>query len=182
MTQQHKARLAALHCGCFYWHVRRYSREAFYEPISVYLVTLTLWAYSLYTSQASPTHDQAGNSSDNAGPPLPTQAGPTGQLSTPVEDPRCIIYAEDDDDREPTFIRLDRPADDELVVLFVKKGRPATMAAHIAGVGNIYASQGPARILREGRKIVEQVSIAWGRTSRQVSILEAMDGATRSRP
>jgi len=52
--RQRKARLATLHCGCISWHIRRYRRKAFYEPLSVLPATLTLWAYSSYASCALP--------------------------------------------------------------------------------------------------------------------------------
>lgn len=148
-------------------------------------MTLTLWAYSAYTSRALPSetsnranstqahlnqshsrniiHDTSSNS-DN----------PVGHSNT-IYDPRCVVNEEDDENREPTFIRLDRPNDDEMVQLFVRKGRPSAMTAHIAGVGNICSSQGPVKILREGRKILSTVSSAWGRSRKQISILEAME-------
>lgn len=42
---QYKARLAIIHAGTTLWHVRRYSTNAFHEPMAVFLATLTLWAY-----------------------------------------------------------------------------------------------------------------------------------------
>jgi hypothetical protein len=83
-----------------------------------------------------------------------------------------------DDDGEPTFIRLDRPNDDEMVQLFVRSGRPSAMRAHITGVGDICSPQGPVKVLREGRKILESVSSAWGRTQDYISLLEAVEMAT----
>ncbi|KAM0817221.1 hypothetical protein AB5N19_03026 [Seiridium cardinale] len=181
---EHKARLAALHAGCFYWHIRRYSRDAFYEPVSAYLVTLTLWAYSSYSSRAPPASGQhrgfqsrPENSQLHNSHKFATAAA-VRELIQPtdsIDDPLCVVNIEDDENREPTFIRLDRPNDDEMVQLFVRKGRPSTMTAHIAGVGNICSAQGPIKILREGRKILSNVSSAWGRNREQISILEAME-------
>ncbi|KAL1874418.1 hypothetical protein VTK73DRAFT_295 [Phialemonium thermophilum] len=68
---EHKARLAALHCGCFFWHVRRYSCKAFYEPVSVFLATLVLWAYSVYAPRA-PLPYREGEGDDAQGIPNPT--------------------------------------------------------------------------------------------------------------
>lgn len=42
---QYKARLAIIHAGTTLWHVRRYSTNAFHEPIAAFLAILTLWAY-----------------------------------------------------------------------------------------------------------------------------------------
>ncbi|TPX12711.1 uncharacterized protein E0L32_000888 [Thyridium curvatum] len=132
---EHKARLAALHCGCFFWHVRRYSCNAFYEPTSVFLATLVLWAYSSYASRA----------------PLPSR---TSNSESSAEDPP-----------DPTFIHLDRPCDDEMVQLFVRSGRPSVIRAYVAGVGDIYDAKGPLGILQEGRKLLVSMSTAWGRTT-----------------
>ena len=82
---------------------------------------------------------------------------------------------EDEDDREPTFIRLDRPNDDEMVQLFVRSGRPSVMRAYITGVGNVCSPQGPVMILREGRKVLSAVSSAWGRTQEHVLLLTAIE-------
>jgi hypothetical protein len=65
-----------------------------------------------------------------------------------------------------------------MVQLFV---RSANMRAYITGVGDICAAEGPARILREGRKILGTVSVAWGRTREYHDILEAMEQATMTR-
>ncbi|KAH8658274.1 hypothetical protein BX600DRAFT_64425 [Xylariales sp. PMI_506] len=219
---EHKARLAVLHCGCFYWHIRRYSRDAFYEPISVFLATLTLWAYSSYASRAPlPSQNsqqqgqgrphlandsmddgiRSGSVTRHATPdPVSTRLGTTGTIQyngpTNSTTTAAAVYAghlhnsivggastnadaEDDNDREPTFIRLDRPNDDEMVQLFVRSGRPSVMRAYITGVGNICASPGaPGRILREGRKILgSTISSAWGRSREYTSILEAVERA-----
>ncbi|KAI1525638.1 Fungal-trans domain containing protein, partial [Pyrenophora tritici-repentis] len=40
-----KARLALVHCGALFWHVRRYSSGSPLEPYAVYIATLTLWAF-----------------------------------------------------------------------------------------------------------------------------------------
>ncbi|KAK6203675.1 hypothetical protein LQW54_008881 [Pestalotiopsis sp. IQ-011] len=88
------------------------------------------------------------------------------------------MQADFEDEPEPTFIRLDRPNDDEMVQQFVKSGRPSVMRAHITGVGNISSPQGPAKILREGRKILSSVSSAWSRTREYISILESVEAVT----
>ncbi|KAF4978134.1 hypothetical protein FZEAL_5432 [Fusarium zealandicum] len=192
-----KARLVALHCGCFYWHIRRYSTMAFYEPISVFLATLSLWAYSYYSSKIddqqvheSPTEDgnRSGSASRNQSPEhdntpgdnnaFVTDMNPSPQVPdafnehAPEKKQRVSSYSADPD---PTFIRLDRPNDDEMVQLFVRSGRRSNMRAFITGVGDIYGPEGPVRILREGRKILGTISIAWGRTKRYSDILEAME-------
>ncbi|KAJ9142498.1 hypothetical protein NKR23_g7305 [Pleurostoma richardsiae] len=146
---EYKARLAALHCGSLFWHARRYSRRAFYEPLSVFLATLVLWAYSSYA-------------------------------------PRVPLMLPDDLRDEdgsygvshPSFLHLDRPMDDEMVQFFVRFGRPCVMRAYVAGVGNIYGMKGSVRILREGRKLLDAISLAWGRTAEYSQLLEAVEKYT----
>ncbi|KAL3464201.1 fungal-specific transcription factor domain-containing protein [Aspergillus heterothallicus] len=49
---QYKARLAVIHAGSVLYHVRKYSTNAFHEPIATYLAILTLWAYGICYKQA----------------------------------------------------------------------------------------------------------------------------------
>ncbi|KAF0642649.1 hypothetical protein FPSE5266_05554 [Fusarium pseudograminearum] len=147
-----KARLAVLHCGCFLWHIRRYAKMAFYEPPCVFWAILTLWAYSVYSSKSRRSSDEERSGS---------------VTRRPSPDHTKAIS----DDENPTFIRLDRPNDDEMVQLFVRAG---VLKAYISGVGDIYAPTAPARILHEGRKILESVSLAWGRSTEYLDLLKAL--------
>lgn len=128
---QFKARLAMVHCGVLFWHIRRYSVDAFYEPINVFLATLVVWAYGSFCPpqqlSISPRASENDRSRDDA------------EWSSDVDD-------------IPSSIRLDRPTDDELVQIFIKTGR--SMSATINGVGNITARTGPYRMLREGCKLL----------------------------
>ncbi|KAI9148296.1 Non-reducing end beta-L-arabinofuranosidase [Paramyrothecium foliicola] len=99
------------------------------------------------------------------------QSTPAGAESPPVSE------FGSEPDPQPTFIRLDRPNDDEMVQLFVRTGRPSNMQAHISSVGDVYAPRGPARILREGRRILETVSMAWGRDPERSCMLRALEKA-----
>lgn len=108
LEDQYKARLALIHCGVLFWHLRRYSTDAFYEPTEVFLATLVLWAYGSFCPRVEPQSRTGREGSDSA--------SDAGSVSS---------------------IRLDRPTDDELVQLFVKNGRTmkATIAGvgNIAG-------------------------------------------------
>ncbi|KAE8392769.1 C2H2 type zinc finger domain protein [Aspergillus alliaceus] len=57
---QYKARLAIIHAGASLWHVRRFSTDAFHEPVAVFLAILTLWAYGLCYSQVFPVVGSRG--------------------------------------------------------------------------------------------------------------------------
>ncbi|KAH7136648.1 hypothetical protein EDB81DRAFT_802815 [Dactylonectria macrodidyma] len=183
-----KARLSAVHCGCLYWHIRRYSTMAFYEPSSVFLATLSLWAYSYYASRASPIiqRERHDHEYDRSGSPS-RQSSPFANVSgtaASAPGPESGVGESRDlnsrgsshvPDSEPTFIRLDRPNDDEMVQHFVRCGRPSNMRAYITGVGDICVAKGPTRILREGSKILGAASLAWGRTRDYAAILKALE-------
>lgn len=100
ISDQYKARLAAIHAGVTFWHVRRYSQNAHYEVLAVLSATLTLWALSVFSPRMS--HD--------------TQSPDNNSVNGTAED--CSI------------ILIDRPTDDELVQQFVRSGQTmrATMS------------------------------------------------------
>jgi hypothetical protein len=149
LEDQHKARLAMIHAGVLFWHARRFSADAFYEPSSVFLATLALWAYGTFAAHTSP-------------------------LPQPQADSQSPQQANEDDEAEslfPTSMQLDRPADDELVQLFVKRG--ASMRANITGVGNLCSTKGPVRVLVEGRNLLAGLK-TWGERRRGIRVLSAM--------
>lgn len=145
---QHKARLAIIHAGALFWHVRRFSIDAFYEAEAVYLATLALWAYGLFAEHTSrPLTSRPSNSctvnehnhTNNNANEDRNKARGRGE-----EDGEEDCEEEDDDDEQinelyPTSMQLDRPADDELVQLFVKRGQG--MKALVMGVGNLCAGR-----------------------------------------
>lgn len=160
---EHKARLAVLHAGALYWHLRRFSTRAFYEVTAIYLATLCIWAYSSYSVDTmleldSEARHTAVNRKEG------TSRSPSVSLN-----------------QEPTFIRLDRPCDDEIVQLFVRIGRPNRMRAHITGIGDIYSSKAPSRILKEGQKILSGLAVTWERAIAYMSILDNLEKATLER-
>ncbi|KAH2399113.1 hypothetical protein KXW22_003748 [Aspergillus fumigatus] len=134
---QYKARLAIIHAGTTLWHVRRYSTNAFHEPVAVYLSILTLWAYGSCHAQIA-------------------------------EEPSSRHGLRHHPVREPTFIHLDRPCDDELVQLFVREGH--AMQGNVTGVGDICAPHGPERILEVGCETLAGLT-SWGISKRFIAIL-----------
>ena len=151
-SDYHKARLSMIHAGMVFWHVRRYSRRAFYEPNAVYLATLAVWAYGLF----------AARSSMNSNLPSRSRSG----TSSPTN--------EQNDDDMPSFVRLDRPCDDELVQWYIRYGSPERMTASITRVGNVCSSKGPTRMLREGASILTQLGKIWSIANNQAEICTLM--------
>lgn len=168
-----------MHSGCFFWHIRRYSRAAFYEPIAIFYATLALWAYGFYTPKATADSTGRMNQSNSC---LPIQGERdssegggcnSGSESLPTSASRLPL-----DRRDPVFIYLDRPNDDEMVQLFVGSGHPANMSALLSGVGDLCGPEGPARILREGRALLTAASKSWSSGLRYVDILLALEKST----
>ncbi|KAK9454031.1 hypothetical protein V1511DRAFT_517914 [Dipodascopsis uninucleata] len=139
---QHKARLCLIHAGVIFWHVRRYSICSFFEPAALFLASAVLWTYSCY------------NTTDS-GPTILNQRekNVTNTVSESIDDVETLVDA-------PSFIHLDRPCDDEIVQIFVRRGH--TMQGHISGVGNICSPGAPARILKEGIRLLDSVGWEWG--------------------
>jgi hypothetical protein len=170
---QCKARLAVLHSGCLFWHIRRYSCRAFYEPTAVFLATLTIWAYSSYASRAAGVIQEPSNRTNND---LETSAATQASRRDSLDNVTVVQSPSDEDiEQAPKFIHLDRPNDDEMVQVFVRFGTASAMRANITGVGDIYSAKGPARVLKEGRKILTTISMAWGRTDKFSSVLEVLE-------
>src|SRR5690606_14469586 len=42
---RYKARLAVIHAGAVFWHIRRYASHSIMEPFTVFLAALVLWAF-----------------------------------------------------------------------------------------------------------------------------------------
>ena len=59
-----------------------------------------------------------------------------------------------------------------MVQFFVRKGRSDKVKAMLSGVGDLYEPQGPAKILKEGLKVIEKVAFPWGRESEYVHTLQ----------
>ncbi|KAF4550486.1 Hypothetical protein D9617_17g047540 [Elsinoe fawcettii] len=161
---EHKARLSMLHVGALIWYVRRFSDNAFYEARSVYLSILCLWAYSTYT--ATPASQGATVSHDQ---------GPTTTHNDPsAASPGIPLFVHVDEDEELSFVRLDRPVDDEMAQIWVRNGRPGKTTALISGVGDINAKVAPLRILALGQKLLAGYALTWRGAHNYSQILERL--------
>lgn len=156
---QYKARLAAIHAGVAFWHVRRYSTDAYYEAPSIALAALTLWAFGTFARKQPP------RASQGAAPSLPVGEG--SHRPTSVNDDN-----NDDDAESCAIILLDRPTDDELVQQFIKNGD--RMEAHMSGIGDLYAPQSPRLVLKQARKLLRQNEKCWGIASKWLRLLERL--------
>ncbi|KAF2156950.1 hypothetical protein K461DRAFT_7805 [Myriangium duriaei CBS 260.36] len=154
---QPKARLAMYHAGVLFWHIRLYSAKGAYEPTAVLLAALALWAFGTF----APKH--------------PMSAAPA---SSPLAQLAPGITPDGDDDASafPTSINIDRPADDEIVQMYIRQGD--RMQALIVGVGDIRSPMGPQRVLLEGAKLVSSLA-NWGSSRRVMSVLVTLARVVR---
>jgi hypothetical protein len=180
---QHKARLAMVHAGSVFWHVRRYSSMSLYEPLAVYLASLVLWTYGSYKSTALERQTANGGSKPVGGPSGPDAdltivqpsrverrlRAPDAAASEEVADGDGSTAparpASDDSDSssdtsgaQPEFIHLDRPCDDEMIQHFVRNGH--NMTGHMSNVGDI--CKAPRKVLLEGAKLLRTRLSCWG--------------------
>ncbi|EHK42435.1 hypothetical protein TRIATDRAFT_10744, partial [Trichoderma atroviride IMI 206040] len=132
MNDSFKARLAIIHAGSLFWHIRRYSRRSFLEPFAIYTATLVIWAYSISVQFAKQQEE--------------LQAGPLSESQRPTTSVDEELYS------ELNIIYIDRPCDDEMVQLYLRHGDK--MSAHMARVGIITEASASSRILREGMRLL----------------------------
>jgi len=147
-----KARLCLIHAGVLFWHIRRHSASGFYEPSVVLISTLTLWAFSYFHNMTAGFLSQDGD------------------LGSFVNSPSGSTNLESFDIRV-SCINIDRPADDELVQLFIARGDQ--MKAQMAGVDDILAPDSPVRLLREGVKLAKRQRF-WGDSDGAIKLLSGL--------
>lgn len=153
-----KARLAIIHAGSLFWHIRRYSRRSFLEPFAIYTATLVIWAYSISVQFAKQQEE--------------LQAAPLSESLQPT-----TAVQDEDLYSEVNIIYIDRPCDDEMVQLYLRHGDK--MSAHMARVGVITEASASSRILREGIRLLENGT--WEVDGVYIEVLTALVQAMEQR-
>lgn len=151
VNHQYKARLAAIHAGVVFWHVRRYSADAFYEAPAVALAVLTLWAFGTFAKTRPPRDDSNG--------PFRMQDA-TRAREEQISHESNGIPNEESTEGACDIILLDRPTDDELVQQFIRHGDK--MQAHISGVGDLYNPSSPKAVLKQSCTLLDTANEYWG--------------------
>lgn len=152
--------MSVIHAGAILWHLRRFSTDAFYEAPAVALATLTLWAFGVFSDKCGQSRHsddiQPGEGSRHGVTGTRSADNGNGNIGEDGEDP----IEDNNDDGCPDMILLDRPADDELVQQFIRRGD--SMEARLSGVGDIFSVKGPELVLREGSKLLESTKSVCG--------------------
>jgi hypothetical protein len=169
VNHQYKARLAVIHAGVAFWHIRRHSTDAFYEAPAIALAALTLWAFGTFAKPISAVRPANSNTAQTAlqsdTSRSPGSDRPTGRSSN-TETSVCEI------------ILLDRPTDDELVQHFIKHG--GDMQAHISGIGDLYNPASPGLVLQQGCRLLKENAKCWGVAREWQNLLERLEEAQRN--
>jgi hypothetical protein len=203
---QHKARLAMIHAGSVFWHVRRYSTNSFYEPIAIYLASIALWAYGSYKTAALGARgnstqpktttnggtNPAQRTTDAAHLPGPESAD---QGSSPQPPPQSPSFPQPQHPPEPP--RAASPSVSSTVSstsdthpTFIHLDRPCddeivthfvrqghAMSGNMSNVGDICAA--PEKVLKEGAKLLKSRLMAWGVSREYFDRLMALSEAKR---
>ncbi|KAK4503921.1 hypothetical protein PRZ48_004836 [Zasmidium cellare] len=154
IQHQYKARLAIIHAGVVFWHVRRYSVDGFHEAPAVALAALTLWAFGTFSNRKA----------------LSRSTSLQPQNKHPSRSQEAREESDQSDDASCNIILLDRPADDEIVQSFIRNGH--NMKANVAG-SDLYASKGPERALRQGCKLLASLR-CWGISTHWNRLLQSL--------
>jgi hypothetical protein len=165
VNHQYKARLAVIHAGVAFWHIRRHSTDAFYEAPAIALSALTLWAFGTFAKPTSTEQRLVNLSAVQTAPASSTSRSPGSERPSNVG----IGVSE--------IILLDRPTDDELVQHFIKHG--GNMQAHISGIGDLYNPESPSLVLQQGCRLLKESAKCWGVAREWQHLLERLDKAEK---
>lgn len=197
---QHKARLAMIHAGSVFWHVRRYSSNSFYEPVAVYLASIVLWTYGTYKTAALDRDSAANANSKPVGGPSGPDAGEASIQPSRVErkvhsNRRSITTPNNGNPTSPgnhepshnTTINSDEGSDSESESSsdqpeFIHLDRPCDdeMVQHFVRKGHNMSGhmsnvgdicQTPAKVLLEGAKLLKTRLACWGVSREYYDIL-----------
>jgi hypothetical protein len=128
----YKSRLAIVHAGAMFWYIRHHGTGNILEPTSLFVASVILWAYGSFV--------------------------PLLQASTDEQHP-VVSRVDTDEQYDPKMIQIDRPCDDELIQIFIRRGN--SMQPHMLGVGNICQAGGALGVLKVGAKLIKSRCSAW---------------------
>lgn len=188
---RHKARLAVIHAGAIFWHVRRYSSDSFAQSFAVFLAAITLWAYGKFYHLSLPTshlrdepllatvdgHEQLNPTATRHNLP---EASPSTSInsSSSLNATTTVISSFPagitNRRRMPNFMQLDRPMDDELVQHFIRAGDGMTL--YLEGVEDLCSDQGSEQVLREAILILNESKDVWSISENYIVCLDGVVG------
>ncbi|CAD0111666.1 unnamed protein product [Aureobasidium uvarum] len=128
----YKSRLAIVHAGAMFWYIRHHGTGNILEPTSLFMSSVILWAYGSFV--------------------------PLLQASTDEHHP-ATSRVDTDEEYDPKMIQIDRPCDDELIQIFIRRGN--SMQPHMLGVGNICQPGGALGVLKVGARLIKNRCSAW---------------------
>lgn len=171
LHHQYKARLAAIHAGVTFWHIRRHGVDGFYEPPALGLAALVLWTFSMFAERKT-RHAQITSALQESIGSVMSSSGSGSRDET--NSVTGVKQSEDSETGE--VILLDRPTDDELVQQFIRDG--ASMTPFMSNVGEVFAPRAPPRILDKGIELLRGQR-CWGGAAEWIQLLQSLRASRR---
>lgn len=189
---RYKARLAVVHAGATFWHVRRYATDSFIQAFTVYLAAIVLY-YFARSSVAEQIRSDPSSTSPRATTRLRSEAGKrtafengTGtfdnesELSHSVDNttntpPGSEILRRSNKQRMPAHFYIDRPVDDELVQYFVRNGEGSIRLCAEA-VDNLCSVEGAKQMLVEAGALLDSGNVVWPIARKYAMVLRGVLG------
>ena len=189
---RHKARLAVIHAGAIFWHVRRYSSDSFAQSFAVFLAAITLWAYGRFSQMSLPAlhigdepspapvggHERPNPTVTSYNPPevspsvsINSSLSPNTTTTVISSFPAGVTNRR----RMPNFMQLDRPMDDELVQHFIRAGEGMTL--YLEGVEDLCSDQGSEQVLREAILLLNESKDIWSISENYTVCLRGVVGS-----
>lgn len=142
---QHKARLAVLHAGATFWHVRHADTSSFTQPLAIFLAAIVLWVYGCHEYFDGLRRQQCDVD-------LPTSS-----------------RSQESNIEQPDSMHVDRPFDDELAQFFIRTGQ---VQLYMHRVGKVCSIDGPSRVLCETKSLLLRRERIWGVSRHYIACLQ----------
>ena len=200
---RYKARLAVVHAGALFWHVRRYASCSFMEPFGVFLAALVLWAFGsasgtvdLERQHFGPAAAQTQNAEQHAPTPAPSRA----DVNLLVSASPASVLQHDDHYRtgsEASPAALSSSSSVQRTSLPSTQRRRMPNVVHLdrplddelvqhfirsgdgmrlclEGVDDLCCGEGPFQVLREAIGILLEQPVVWSVSETYAEYLESM--------
>ncbi len=201
---RYKARLAVIHAGALFWHVRRYASCSFMEPFGVFLSALVLWAFgsvsgtvNLDRRHISPAAAQTQHGEQHA----PTPAISSADVNQPAPSPAASelqhsIHYRTGSEASPAALSSSSSSAQRTSLPSTRHRRMPKVAhldrplddelvQHIIrsgdgmrfcleGVDDLCSGEGPVQVLREAIGILLEQPVVWSVSETYAEYLESM--------
>ena len=201
---RYKARLAIIHAGALFWHVRRYASCSFMEPFGVFLSALVLWAFGSLSGTANLERQHFGDAAtqtQTGEQHAPTPATSSAGVNQSAPSPSASELRDGNHHRtvsEASPVTLPSTSSSaQRTSLPSTRHRRMPRVAHLdrplddelvqhiirsgdeirfclEGVDDLCCAEGPAQVLREAVGILLEQPVVWSVSETYAEYLESM--------